>query len=314
MRTNLDLLLDEYKELVRTHHDILGKIITCFEFDADHKSMDYLEQRFFALQEIQNCLVENLFDGDKRISAIKERQAKDIELSETTLRKAFGLKDILYVKHGVGEEALYESIPIKVFTVKSFYEFEASRLDEYYGVIGILFADYDNIPVKEYIANEMMLLNSKSADYIDFMFPGYSYGDAVNNEAIKVDNVTINGRPIYFNKEDFSKSVIDYRNIYGLDYLDKPVLILHELNGGQISPRRIILELEYKEVKGLFDKIVTIAREHTDLSDFSIELQKKYIFCMFPKFLKLIISTFIVDIDELKTTTEGVLRFRIKEK
>ena len=74
------------------------------------------------------------------------------------------------------------------------------------------------------------------------------------------------------------------------------------------------MELEYKEIGSLFDNIITIAKEHTDLSGFSVELQKKYLFCMFPKFLKLLISTFVVDIDEVKTSTDGVFRFRIKEK
>ena len=212
-------------------------------------------------------------------------------------------------------DKLMESIVVsKEFSVSSFLRRESVSLDEYYGVIGVLFADYDSIPVKEYIADELMLFNSQSAQYIDFLLPGYSYDVPSDSKGCKVDNVFLNGKQLYYDRDAFSRCLLDYRKLFGLDYLDKPVLVLHELNSGKVSPRRIILELDYKEIKKLFDKIIDIAKRHTDLSDFSEELQKKYFFCMLPKFLKMLVSYYLIDIDEVDSTIKGVYRFRIRDK
>lgn len=235
----------------------------------------------------------------KELTSMEERISAEMRLVES------------YLMNSISERNITACMPGD-FTIESFSIERGLRLDKYNGVIGLLFADYSNIPVREYITEDMLLYDSQSADYIYFVLPGYSNKPSTN--CSKVDDVVLNGKQLYFDSEEFAKYVKEYRKRFGLDYLDKPILVLHEYKDGTLSSRRIILELEYKEIKKLFNNIITVAKEHTDLSAFSSELQKKYIFDTFPKLLKMLISTFAVDIDEVKTSTEGVFRFRIKDK
>ena len=298
MRQVLDELMHITSEL-EAKQRYLMECLSHYDRDNEEKS-----------HKIKNQ-IDELWNDNNRLIDEKRTLEKHIDKLWNEKQKL----ERTIVENQRNYDKLMELIVVsKEFSVSSFLRRESVSLDEYYGVIGVLFADYDSIPVKEYIADELMLFNSQSAQYIDFLLPGYSYDVPSDSKGCKVDNVFLNGKQLYYDRDAFSRCLLDYRKLFGLDYLDKPVLVLHELNSGKVSPRRIILELDYKEIKKLFDKIIDIAKRHTDLSDFSEELQKKYFFCMLPKFLKMLVSYYLIDIDEVDSTIKGVYRFRIRDK
>lgn len=308
MRNQIKELLQEYYELEEQQHSIVERLFNdnsqCEKWLEHIKSLEEDNKRLIEkINNLEEGLVSCKHDNNYLTDKINNYSAEIKKLRSKNEEQKVLIEELRVLPEADRE-----------FSVSSFLRREGVRLDEYYGVIGVLFADYSSIPVKEFIADHLMLFNSRSADYIDFLLPGYTNEDPHNNTVCIVDNVFLNGKQLYFDRDAFSKSVLNYRRIFGIDYLDRPVLILHELNSRRISPRRIILELDYKEVKELFNKIIDIAKQHTDISEFSVELQKKYLFCMFPKFLKLLISYFFVDIEEVDAAIEGVRRFRIKGK
>lgn len=301
MRKQIEELVKKYNDLEEQQHHIVEHIfnVNCEYEECLERIRSLRKENDILKEDLDSCRYEK-----RHLEKLLEDRYAEISMLNETIKE-------MQKSYGELCELVYD---LREFNLSSFLRKKGVRLDEYYGVIGVLFADYDRIPVKEYIADHLMLVNSRSADYIDFLLPGYYTDAPYNDKGCIVDNVSFDGKQLYFDKETFSRSVLAYRKIFGLDYLDRPVLILHELNNSRISSRRIILELDYKEVKELFNKIIDIAKQHTDISEFSSELQKKYLFCMFPKFLKLLISYFFIDVDEVGATIKDARRFHIKGK
>lgn len=147
--------------------------------------------------------------------------------------------------------------------------------------IGILVADYQQQRTMEDIFNYLDIFHKKSGSYIDFYIPGY----------VKVTDETpfhfsVGGIKYRFDRDSFNTSILELEKTYGIKYEFRPLLILQESINGNMTERRIVIELDTEKSGLLFEQIFEIAQREVNIEAFSKGLRKAQIIEMFPQIIK----------------------------
>ena len=194
-------------------------------------------------------------------------------------------------------------------------------LADYYGIIGIIFVDYhgsneNQIDDKNhYLIEDIQLFDCKSAKYIHFFLPGYTYS---SENAVKVDNVIHDGKQLYFNQELFKECVDRYKKKFEkLKYktdLKKPTLILHECKEQKLSSEYIVFDLKYTKAAETLDLIINLAKKNTDISEMSLPLLMQRLSYKFPELAEELIKDHIIFGEPLLKILKEIENFQTNKK
>lgn len=175
---------------------------------------------------------------------------------------------------------------------------------------GILVADYQQQRTMEDIFINLDIFHKRSGSYIDFYIPGY----------VKVTDDTpfdfsVGGIKYRFDRDSFNTSILELEQIYGIEYKYKPLLILQESLNGNMTQKRIVIELDTEDVGLLFDEIFRIARREVNIEAFSKELRNAQIKRMLPqiiwKAIKMLSKNDIIEVVE--DHADSFTKYRIQD-
>jgi len=175
---------------------------------------------------------------------------------------------------------------------------------------GILIADYDQQPAREYIINYLDVFDNKSSKYIDFFIPGYTEQNYRN------DMRPIHfKRKFYFSRSIFLEFIEQLEKHFEINCSYNPMLILMELhNNDIINTKKVIIDLDsdthnVKRTGQLFENIFKIAKKNVDLKSFSHGLAATYVKGEFlDAFLRVLDNRFIT---EIATQHKNVKQYKI---
>lgn len=205
--------------------------------------------------------------------------------------------------------------------------------------VGILIADYRQSEAREYILNYLQRFDDLSGKYIDFYIPGYyMYSMDSKDEWKKRAHYNIcvsrhcsSEQPVYLDRtksqyyfdyylfEDFLR---EFEKETGIKYTYNPMLILVEVSKstyrGELKfQKKMIIELDDNTPRGcrrsgeLFEEIFEIAKKNVFLDRFKKGLRMKYIKGNAVQQLAGALDGSYIE--KLEETTEGLLKYRIKQ-
>lgn len=176
--------------------------------------------------------------------------------------------------------------------------------------IGILVADYKQQHAREFIFNYLDIFHEESGSYIDFYIPGY----------VKVTDDTpcdfsVGGIKYIFDRVSFNTSILELKNIYGIKYEYRPLLILQEVINGNMTERIIVIDFDTEKAGHLFEEIFHIARREVNIEAFSKGLRKAQIKKMLPqiikKAIKILSSNAIIEV--VVDNADSFTKYRIQD-
>jgi len=180
-------------------------------------------------------------------------------------------------------------------------------------IVGVLFANPRKTLVKQEILENLEYANKRSGAYIDFYFAGYSKYRTYDEEENTIN--APNGNKWYFSPKMYNDFINQFEACSSWKYSGETELLLLEYRNGTLCFDKVIRlwidklvrDENIYSVSNLFETIYRVARDKTEIDEFSFSLMYKNIkgsifetICSYidEKFRKIIKSTTVYAIKD----------------